>query len=237
MENNKNLCIKHLADEDKPREKLIQLGKKSLTNAELLAILLHNGTPGQNVVELAKQILHDAHNNLGELTKFELNDLKRYNGMGDAKSITVMAAMELGIRLLNEGKDSRETIITASEDVFNYLAPKLCDNYDEEFWAIYLNNRNKIVATECIAKGGITSTYVDIRKLFKYAFLNNATCMAVAHNHPSGKLTPSNEDKILTRKIQEAGKILNIKLLDHLIIGILPSGKIDYYSFLDNDVF
>ena len=110
MENNKNLCIKHLADEDKPREKLIQLGKKSLTNAELLAILLHNGTPGQNVVELAKQILHDAHNNLGELTKFELNDLKRYNGMGDAKSITVMAAMELGIRLLNEGKFSEVVV-------------------------------------------------------------------------------------------------------------------------------
>lgn len=234
MDNFFSLTLKEWADEDKPREKMLSKGKKELTNAELIAILLRSGLPGKSVVEVAKETLTLADNSLTALSKMEFKQLSSIKGLGTAKAATLMAALELGWRMQGEISSNKELIISASTELFNYLTPMLVDLDHEEFWAVYLSNRNKVLGKQRISMGGQTQTPVDLRILFRGAIECKAVSLMVAHNHPSGSLTASREDKNLTRNIIEAGKILDIKLLEHIIIGITPTGHADYYSFHDN---
>lgn len=229
-----NLTIKHWDDADKPREKLIENGRKSLSNAELIAILLGSGVPGSNAVEVAKKILRDCNDNLHELSKLEINELCRYKGIGEAKAVSIVAATELGTRMLNKHADSKDVTVKSSQDIFEYICPMLIDLDHEEFWAVYMNVRNKVIYHQHISMGGLTETSVDPRIIFKKAIEKNAVRIAVVHNHPSGHLVPSNADKKLTDQLAKAGEILHIKLLDHLIVGIKTDGEPDYFSFNDN---
>lgn len=231
--NTKNLPITQWAEEDRPREKMIALGKKSLTNSELIAILLRTGIPGASAIDLAQQILSTTDNRLIDLARMEVSDL-RAKGIGPAKAVAVMAALELGNRMLRENLESKETVITSSLDLFHFFAPRIADIDHEEFHAVYLNKRGKISWNQKIAEGGLDVTTVDLRRLFAPAIEHRAVSIAVAHNHPSGSLRPSTFDKQLTRRIIEAGKILDIKLFDHVIVGINPQGKHDYFSFAEH---
>lgn len=233
--NQSTLPISQWASEDRPREKMLNLGKKSLTNSELIAILLRTGIHGCSAIDLAKKLLLRNNGKITDLARLEVNDLtKEYKGLGMAKAVTVLAALELGNRMLKEEKEGKEEVIKSSEDMYRFIAPKIIDLPNEEFWAIYLNQRNKVTYYQRIASGGLTQTTVDLRIIFKTALENKAVALAVAHNHPSGKLFPSNPDKELTQKIASAGEILSIKLIDHIIVGINDLGKPDYYSFTEN---
>ncbi len=230
-----NLTVKEWATEDRPREKLILKGKKELSNAELVALLIGSGTEGQSAVDLAKEILQKSDNSLSELSRKSIKELTHnFKGIGKAKAIGITAALELGYRMLGEQNSQNECYIHDSQDCFNYISPSLIDLPIEEFWAIYLNNKNKILFKQRISSGGITDTAVDLRKLFSIALEKNAVSIAVAHNHPSGDLTPSRKDKELTKRISDAGAILRISLLDHLIVGIERSRRPSFYSFHDN---
>lgn len=229
----KNLPITKWAEEDRPREKMVALGKKSLTNSELIAILLRTGIRGASAIDLAQRILEKSHYRLSDLARLEVNDLK-VSGIGVTKAVTVLAALELGNRLLRENLESQETILRSSIDIFHFIASDIVDLPHEEFWAIYLNSRGKVIWKQRIAEGGLNSTTVDMRKLFAPAIEHRAIAMAVAHNHPSGSLNPSSNDRNLTRSIIEAGKILNVKIVDHVIVAVTPNGARDYYSFNDN---
>lgn len=233
MEHSEINTLKDWADEDKPREKMIANGKKSLTNAELIAILLGSGLPGQNVVKLAQEVLHRANNNLTELAQLGISELKQVKGVGDAKAISIVAAMEIGFRMLNERIDSKEVIIRSSSDIFQYLGHSFIDLPHEEFWALYLNVRKRVIYKQRISSGGLTETPVDIRLIFKTALEKNAVSIAVAHNHPTGVFTPSKKDRELTHSLLEAGRVLHIPLIDHIIIGITDAGMPSYYSFFD----
>lgn len=222
------------AEEDKPREKLLNLGKKNVTDAELIAILLGSGSPGENVVDLAKRILRKADNNLNTLRNFGISDLQQFHGVGEAKAITITAALELGYRLISHQTDSKSYTVSCSQDIFNYIAPTLIDLPYEEFWVVFLNVRNKIIGKRNISSGGSTETSVDIRKIFQLALESKAVSIAVAHNHPSGSVSPSKKDKDLTERISEAGKLLRIQLLEHLVVGIDDRGDTTYFSFYDN---
>ena len=231
----KNNPISQWAKEDRPREKMAELGKKSLTDSELLAILLRTGIPGHSAIDLAKDLLKMNDYRLTNLAKMEINDLQRtMKGLGLAKAVSILAAMELGNRMMKEEKQNPNDTIHTSEDLFIDLDEKLSDQPREEFWAVYMNQRNKILGRKLIGVGGLTNTSVDVRIIFKGALEVNATSVAVAHNHPSGNLQPSAADKSLTKNIADAGKILNIRLIEHLILGILPSGKHDYFSFTEH---
>ena len=233
---NAPLTLKNWADEDKPREKLIAHGKKSLSTAELIAILLGSGCQGTSAVELAKEILNKAHNNLTEMSKMEISEFKSLKGIGEAKAITIIAALELGYRMKTETNTNNDIYVRESKHIFEYISPMIIDLAHEEFWAIYFNTKHKIIGRQCIATGGLTNTSVDIRMIYKYALEKNATAIAVAHNHPSGILEPSNADIATTRKIKLAGDALGIRLLDHLIIGLAPNNGDQFYSFLDHDI-
>lgn len=234
MNENFSLTLKEWADEDKPREKMLSKGKKELTNAELLAILLRSGLRGKSVVEVAKEVLSSAGNRLTNLSQMEFSQLSAFKGVGPAKATTLMAALELGWRMHGEIGDDSEVIISDSHTFFTYMTPFLADLDHEEFWAVYLSNRGKVLGRQRISMGGITGTPVDLRVLFRGAIESKAVTLMVAHNHPSGSLKASREDKELTQRIYEAGKLLEIKLRDHIIIAIGPAGKADYYSFHDN---
>ncbi len=235
MSEKESMTLKNWALEDRPREKLIAKGKKELSNAELLAILIGSGSRGQSAVDLAKEILRSNDNNLSVLSRQGIRELTRgYKGMGDAKAVTIIAAMELGYRMLTERNNRNDFYLTDSEKTFNYISPSLIDLPHEEFWAIYLNIKNRVLFKQRISTGGLTDTTVDIRRIFSIALEKNAVSISVVHNHPTGSLTPSRQDKQLTQSIMEAGRILKIGLLDHLIVGINPNGKPDYYSFHDN---
>lgn len=230
-----NIPIPQWAEEDRPREKMIAHGKKSLTDSELIAILLRTGVKGASAIDLAKKLLLRANGRLTNLSRFEVGELQsNINGLGTAKAVTVLAALELGNRMLRESKEGHEDIVQTSSDFFHLIAPTLLDLNNEEFWAVYLNNRNKVVNMKRISSGGFTETQVDIRQIFYHALESKAVAVAVAHNHPSGNLQPSQSDKNLTKHIEEAGKILKIKLIEHLIVGIRPDGKPDYYSFTEH---
>ena len=227
--------ITQWAPEDRPREKMLTQGKKSLTNSELIAILLRTGIQGASAIDLAKQLLQRNNNSITDLARMEVKDLtETYKGMGMAKAVTVLAALELGNRMLKEVHENKDEIIRSSQDLFHYIAPRLIDLPHEEFWAIYLTQRNKVSWIQRIGMGGLTQTTVDLRILFKVALEHNAVAIAVAHNHPSGQLHPSQCDKDLTKRIADAGSILHIKLIEHLIVGIIPEGKLDYFSFSEN---
>ena len=234
MNEKKYISVKEWAEEDQPREKLITHGKKQLSNAELVAILLRTGVKGQSVVDLAKEVLAAAGNNLTALSRTDFKQLNAIKGMATAKSATLMAALELGWRMQGEVDRDKELIINTSEDLFRYMSPMVVDLDREEFWAIYLSNRNKVIARQRIAIGGLTETSADLRIIFRGAIECKAVKMMVVHNHPSGSLRPSSEDRNLTRRLVEAGNLLQIKVLEHLIIAIAASGKADYYSFNDN---
>lgn len=238
MEENTHLKMKDLAPEDQPRERLMALGKKNLSNAELLAILIGSGTTGSSVIELAQRILKDADNNITKLSRIDIAELKKYKGIGDAKAVTILAALELGYRMLGENIDIVVTKIGAPIDLYNFIAPKLMDLQREEFWAIYMNNKNKVLGYEKIASGGLTQTTVDLKLIFKKSLELNATTLAVAHNHPSGSVMPSKEDKLLTEKIANASKALGIRFMDHIIVGVRTdndsSNKHNMFSFSEH---
>lgn len=234
MKNIIHLTMNDCATDDKPREKMERNGKKTLSNAELLAILLRSGSAERNVLELAQVLLKDNGNSLTILSQKSILELKKTKGIGLAKATSIAAALELGIRLASENQRPDKNVIKNSTDLYSVIAEKLSGRATESFWAIYLNNSHRLLDTQCISIGGITQTAVDIRLIFKRAVELSATAIAVAHNHPSGNLKPSIADNQLTQKIYDAGKILDIKLIDHIIIGNGGLHTNDYYSYSDN---
>jgi DNA repair protein RadC len=225
----KNLSIKQWAEDDRPREKLILKGKSSLSDAELIAILISTGTKEESAVDLAKRILAGAGNNINALSKYSVKDLKKIKGIGEAKAISIIAALELGRRRKEETIIDKQQIIT-SKDAYNYFYPLLSEYKHEEFWVLLLNNSSKIISRKKISEGGITGTIVDPRIIFKYAIEELATAVILCHNHPSGSIIPSESDNNITQKIKSIGKLFDIAVLDHIIIG-----ERGYYSFADND--
>jgi len=233
MTNNGKLSIKHWADDDKPREKLIQKGKGALTRAELIAILIGMGNAEESAVALAQRILSSVDNNLAELAKLNVHDLMKFKGIGQAKAVSIVAALELGRRRLEEEKlhPGKKNKISSSELAFHALHPVLSDKNYEEFWVLLLDRANRIIRKVNISEGGMSGTVADPKKIFKIALDNNALSIILAHNHPSNNLKPSENDIQLTRKIIEAGKVLEISVLDHLIIG-----NDKYFSFADESL-
>ncbi|MFN0729770.1 RadC family protein [Polaribacter gochangensis] len=224
----KKLTIKSWAIEDRPREKLILQGKAVLTDAELIAILIGSGTKKESAVELSKRILNSVNNNINKLAALTFEQLKEFKGIGEARAVSIITALELGKRRHFEQVELKP-IMKSSKDAFQIMQPIIGELEHEEFWVLYLNNSNKVIAKKQLSKGGITATMVDVRLLFKKAVALTAVGVIVCHNHPSGKLTPSKSDELLTQKIKKAGQTLDIKLLDHLIIT-----QKDYFSFADN---
>ncbi len=234
MEQKKSLTVKQWADEDKPREKLLSQGKKQLSNVELIAILLRSGMKGKSVVDVAREVLDNAGNSLTTLSRMEYQQLNSIKGMAEAKSTTLMAALELGWRMQGEINSEKKTSINDSNDLFRYLMPRMIDLSHEEFWVVFLNIHNRILGCQRISMGGQVDTPVDLRILFRSALENRAVSIAVAHNHPSGSLKPSTADRRLTKSIAEAGRLLGIRLTEHIIIALGPDSRADYYSFHDN---
>ena len=224
------LTIKSWALDDRPREKLLAKGKIALSDAELIAILIGSGNREESAVALSKRILKEVNGNINELAKLSVKKLTVFKGIGDAKAISIITALELGKRRQLEAALEKPKI-GSSKDVANLMQPILGDLEHEEFWVLFLNNSNKVVAKSQISKGGLTATIVDIRLVFKSALELASVGIIVCHNHPSGKLQPSGADKQLTQKIKEAGTILDIKLLDHLIIT-----EKAYFSFADENL-
>lgn len=221
------ITIKQWAEDDRPREKLVLKGKASLSDAELLAILIGSGNKDETAVELCKKILLTYNNNLGSLARQSLNQLTSFKGIGEAKAISIIAALELGQRRrMNEQLELSQ--ITSSKDVFEIMNPLIGSLDHEEFWVIFLNNSNKIKFKTSLSKGGMTGTVVDIRVLFQIALEQKATGIILSHNHPSGKLKPSEADIQITKKIKEAGKVMDVQVLDHVIVT-----EYSYFSFAD----
>lgn len=219
--------IKFWAEDDRPREKLIMKGKAALSDTELLAILIGSGTRKKCAVSLAKEILSVYNNNLLLFSKVQLAELLKFNGIGEAKAITILAALEIGRR--RQGAEPQKQIkVSNSNSVYQHLKPFLSDLFHEEFYAIYLNNANEVLQTKQISIGGMTGTVADGRIIFRYALEYKATAIILSHNHPSGKRTPSKTDISLTKSIGEFGKCIDLKLLDHLIF--TDNG---YFSFAD----
>jgi len=219
--------IKNWALNDRPREKLLQKGKLALSDAELIAILIGSGNTEESAVDLSKRILFETKNNLNLLGKLSAQQLMSYKGIGEAKAISIIAAMELGRRRRTE--DAVEQLkITSSSTVFELLQPIIGELPHEEFWILYLNNSNKIIEKLPISKGGITGTLVDVRITLKKALELGATSLILAHNHPSGNLNPSEADKQITNKLKIAAESIDIKVLDHLIVT-----EKSYFSFAD----
>jgi len=226
----KKLTIKSWALDDRPREKLLAKGKKSLSDAELIAILIGSGNREESAVALSQRILASVDYNLNNLAKLSVQELMQFKGIGEAKAISIITALELGKRRQFE-KKLETPKINSSRDVFNLMQPLLGDLPHEEFWVLFLNNANKVLEKYQISKGGFTGTVVDVRMLFKQALSIAAVAVVVCHNHPSGNLKPSNADVEITQKIKKAGATLEIKLLDHLIIT-----EKAYFSFVDEGV-
>lgn len=225
-----NYSIKQWAKDDRPREKLLMKGAESLSDSELLAILIVNGTRSKTAIDLAKEILNLGKNNLPELGKLTVKELMKIKGIGEAKAITIVAALELGRR--RQAMNYREkAIITSSSDVANYLQSLLKDYRHEVFAVLYLNRANKINHFEIVSEGGITGTVADPRIILKKALEEDAVAIILCHNHPSGSLKPSGADQELTKKIKEAAKFFDIKVLDHLIVS-----DAGYYSFSDEGI-
>ena len=219
--------IKNWAEEDRPREKLQLKGKNSLSDAELIAILLGSGNRSESAVDLAKRILLTAGDNLIEVSKMGINDLMGFSGIGEAKAITLIAAMELGKRR-NESEVLAKEKIGNSRDAFEIFQSVMGDQPYESFWIILLNKANKVIRKCIISEGGVSGTVVDPKKIFKIALDQHASSIILGHNHPSGNIQPSEADQKITKKIRDAGFMLDVAVLDHLIIG-----DDKYYSFAD----
>lgn len=230
QEKEPSFSIKNWNHTDQPREKLRDKGKASLSDAELVAILIGSGSKNESAVDLSKRILASVDNNLNALGKLSLKQLMVFKGIGEAKAISIAAALELGRRRGGEALVQKQKI-TSSQSVFHIMQPLLGELPHEEFWIIYLNNSNKIIQKNQLSKGGITGTLVDVRLVLKNALEVGATGLILVHNHPSGTLKPSEADKQLTRKLKLAGESLDIKILDHVIIT-----EKAYFSFADEAI-
>ena len=220
--------IKNWAIEDRPREKLMEKGEEALTNAELLAILIGSGNLKQSAVELMSDILKACDGKLSQLSLMTIEELMSFNGIGEAKAITIKAAAEIGRRRAMENSQSRSQLANAA-DTYAIMHPVMQDLDHEEFWVLLLNNQSRLIKKVRMSMGGITQTAVDVRQILRAALMANATNMVVCHNHPSGKLAPSSDDCYLTTCIKQAANTMNIRLIDHVII---TDGN--YYSFADN---
>jgi len=226
-----NFSIKHWSEDDKPREKLMLKGKAVLSDAELIAILIGSGSRNESAVSLSKRILLSVNNNLNALGKLSLKQLMEFKGVGEAKAVSIAAALELGKRRKEQALPDFFKI-TSSKAVFEIMQPIIGDLLHEEFWVLYLNNANKVIHKAQLSKGGITGTVVDVRLIFKLALEHNATSIILSHNHPSGKLVASDADREITKKLTFAGEQLDIKVLDHIIIT-----EKGYLSFQDEGIF
>ncbi|MFV5698796.1 RadC family protein [Flavobacterium sp. ZT3R17] len=231
MPENSFFPITNWSEDDKPREKLMLKGKSALSDSELIAILIGSGSRNESAVDLSKRILGSVNNNLNALGKLSISQLTNFKGIGEAKAISIIAALELGRR--RRAEDAVElTKITSSKTIFEIMQPIIGELPHEEFWIVYLNNSNKVISKSQLSKGGITGTLVDVRLVFKTAFEIGATGLILCHNHPSGTLIPSDADKQITRKLKLAGDSLEIKVLDHLIVT-----ETSYFSFVDEGIF
>ncbi len=220
--------IKQQAEEDRPREKLMTKGAEALTNAELLAILIGGGTTKKTAVELMQEVLGNCGNSLRNLNYMTLQDLMRYNGIGEAKALTIIAAAELGKRRMME--DSRDIPqFRTGTDVLKFMMPHLQTLIHEKSWVLLLNNNARLLHFAQLSTGGLTETMVDVRMLLKEALLHDATSFILVHNHPSGNLRPSRHDEELTQRVARAAQTLNLRMIDHVIV---TEG--DYYSFSEN---
>ncbi len=219
--------IKHWAEEDRPREKLMAKGVEALTNAELLAILIGGGTTKKSAVELMQEVLHHGGDTLRGLNHMTLQDLLRFNGIGEAKALTIIAAAEIGKRRMMEDSQDIEQIRT-SADVLHFMKPFIQDLTFEKSWVLLLNNNSRLIHVANLSSGGLTETAVDVRMMLKEALLHNATCFILIHNHPSGNLRPSRADDELTQKAKKAGQAVNIRMIDHVIVS-----EEGYYSYAE----
>lgn len=225
-----HISITNWSEDDRPREKLMLKGKSALSDAELIAILIGSGSRNESAVDLSKRILASA-DNLNVLGKMSISQLMNFKGIGEAKAITIISALELGRR--RRAEDTAElTKITSSKLVFEIMQPVIGELAHEEFWVLFLNNSNKVISKSQLSKGGISGTIVDVRMVFRLALENGATALILCHNHPSGNLQPSDADRKITKKIKQAGDSLDVKVLDHLIIT-----ETNYYSFVDEGIF
>lgn len=222
--------IRSWAEDDRPREKMLLKGRQALSDAELIAILLGSGSRNETAVDLAKRVLASVGNDLGRLGRLDLNDLMKFKGIGEAKAISVAAALELGRRRKENTSPKREQL-KSSAQVFVYLAPYMSDLPHEEFWIILLNRVLHPIGVQQISKGGVTGTVVDAKMVFRPALESLATGIILCHNHPSGNVEPSDEDVRLTRRLVSAGQALDINVVDHLIVS-----DNNYFSFRDNGI-
>ena len=225
----KRLTIREWSEDDRPREKMLRKGTSSLSDAELLAILIGSGNRDESAVELARRIMRECDDNINELARLSIADLcKKFKGIGEAKAITIKAALELGKRRKTSDFLERKQILS-SRDLFEVFEPLLIDLVHEEFWIVFMNGANKVLSTHKLTQGGIQQTIVDVPLLLKMSLERLAQSIAVAHNHPSGQNKPSSEDENITRRIKQGCDAIGIRLLDHIIVA---RGK--YYSFADD---
>jgi len=231
MEKYSNLTIKDWAVEDRPREKLVKKGVHSLSDAEIIALLIGSGTKNESAVELSKKVLKSANNNLNELGKLNIRDLTKMKGIGEAKAITILAALELGRR-----RKISEIIIkkkiTQSKDVFELFQPTIGDLPHEEFWILLLNRSNRIIEKIKISQGGISGTVIDVKIILKHAVEKLASSIILCHNHPSGNKTPSSADDTITSKLKSGAELLDIQVIDHIIVA-----DVEYFSYADEGKF
>lgn len=222
--------IKDWAEDDRPREKLVTKGRSALSDAELLAILIRNGTPEHSALDLAKAVLESADNDLNKLARFSVEEFTRVPGIGEAKAAGIIAAMELS-RRKREDEPGKTRIVSSSKAAYDHMKPYLLDLSHEEFWILCLSRRMEVVKTVRVSSGGVSGTFVDPRIVFRYALQSLSNAILLCHNHPSGNLIPSDEDLMLTQKIKTAARYLDISIADHLIF----TNK-GYFSFADNGV-
>jgi len=223
------VSIKNRAEEDRPREKLVTNGASTLSNAELLAILIGTGSQGKSAIDLMREIMKDCNNKFSNLSRMSIQELMSYKGIGFAKAITLKAAAEIGIRSETEEVDHKR--LTSPHEIYNYMRHRMCDLDHEECYALFFNNNMRFIDDKRISSGGMTETVVDVRIILREALLRRATAIAMLHNHPSGSLTPSNADNKLTAKVRNACKLMNINFIDHLIVS-----DCGYYSYLEQGV-
>lgn len=223
--------INQWAEDDRPREKLLLKGKSVLSDSELLAILIGSGSRNESAVQLCQRILASTNNNLNFLGKLSIQQLIQFKGIGEAKAVSIIAALELGRRRRGE-EIKKQDVVSSSKAVFEIMQPIIGELFHEEFWTLYLNNSNKVIYKSQISKGGITGTVVDTRIIFKQALEYNATSIVLSHNHPSGKLQASEADIQITKTLKQAGRSLDIRVLDHVIIT-----EKGYLSFVDEGIF
>jgi DNA repair protein RadC len=227
MENYTSIKISALAEDERPREKLLLRGKAALSDAELIAILIGSGTRSMSAVDLSRHILSSVNNSLSDLAKLTIKDLQKFKGIGEAKAISIVSAMELGRRRKTE-QPTAKLKITSSSDIYKIMAPDLQDEQVEHFYVVLLSRNNSVLKKQLISSGGTNAAIADPKIIFKHALDNLASSMILVHNHPSGNLKPSDADRRLTEKLASAGKNLDIPVLDHVIFT-----DVGYFSFAD----